>query len=68
MPHSSIKQKIPFEVFNDEELTSLAHLRVLGAPCYRVIPAKDKMASRSAAGILVGYISDGRGKTGLYRI
>jgi transposase InsO family protein len=31
MPHSSIKQKIPFEVFNDEELTSLAHLRILGA-------------------------------------
>ena len=68
MPNSAIADQLPHDIYHGNPLVSLAHLRVLGSRCYRVIPSERKLAPRSKAGILVGYVSDGRGGTAVYRI
>jgi transposase InsO family protein len=68
LPNSAIQDRIPSEKHRAEELTSLAHLRVLGANCYMVVPdVRGKLAPRSSPSILVGYEGPGRGKNAEYR-
>jgi hypothetical protein len=69
LPNSAAQDKKPSEVYQGEDSTLLAHLRVLGAKCCTVVPdVLGKLAPRSSPGILVGYASPGRGKNAVYRV
>jgi hypothetical protein len=68
-PHQGIDGKIPFEEFYQRQLSSLAHLRVLGSVCYYHLPGhRSKLDARKGQAILLGYSSDGRGPTAAYKI
>jgi transposase InsO family protein len=68
-PHQGIGGKILYEQFYQRELSSLAHLRVLGSVCYYHLPGhKSKLDPRMQQAILVGYSSDGRGPTAAYTL
>lgn len=67
-PHTGI-DRIPFEVFYGQKLHSLAHLRPLGCVCYYTLPGQhSKLAPRKSSAILLGYASDGRASTAVYRV
>jgi hypothetical protein len=68
-PHQGINGMIPYEAFYKRDLSSLAHLRVLGSVCYYKLPGhKSKLDPRMRPAILVGYNSDGRGPTAAYKL
>jgi hypothetical protein len=47
----------------------LKHLRVLGAPFVVLVPTlQGKLLPRGQQGIMVGYTSDGRNKTAVFRV
>jgi hypothetical protein len=67
-PHQGVNEYSPCELFHTRKLTSLNHLRCLGATCYYRFPGHPhKLDMRNATAILVGYESDGRGTTAAYR-
>jgi hypothetical protein len=48
---------------------NLEHLRVLGAPCVVRVPhPQGNLAPRGQQSILLGYLSDGRSNTFVYRV
>lgn len=64
------RMQVPFTAFTGKKV-SYAHLRIIGSPCavlHKPLP-RNKFAPRSKVdGILLGYASDGRQSTCLYRI
>jgi hypothetical protein len=69
MPSSAIAGDIPWERLHGQPVSSLAHLQVLGSLVTYLDPRPAaKLAPRSRPGILVGYRSDGRGSTAVYRV
>jgi hypothetical protein len=68
-PSHAIEGRIPFEVWANNPVPTLRHLRALGCPCYYKIPHPEgKLAPRAKPAIFVGYASDGRGRTAVYRV
>jgi hypothetical protein len=68
-PHPGVHEFITYDLFHSRKLTSLNHLRCLGATCYCTIRGHlHKLDMRKAAAILVGYESDGRGTIAAYRV
>jgi hypothetical protein len=66
----SKRVQIPYEVFTGHE-AHYKHLRIIGSPCEVTVKQKaprPKFAPRTVAGILFGYVSDGRNNTCLYRV
>ena len=62
--------KIPYEVFTGHP-AQYKHLRIIGSPCEVLIKDNTphpKFAPRTTPGILLGYASDGRDSTCVYRI
>ena len=69
MPNDGIGGQILQELWGDEPLEGLRHLRVLGSTCYyRIANPGGKLAPRAQRGVLVGYGSGGRGRTAVYRV
>jgi transposase InsO family protein len=69
LPCDALNGQIPYEVWTGRPLESLRHLRVLGCRCYYREPHPDaKRAARAHQGILVDFVSDGRGRTAVYRV
>ena len=69
MPCKGISGRIPYEVWTGHPLESLRHLRVIGCNCfYREPHPGGKLEARSHPAILVGYVSDGRGRTAVYQV
>ena len=61
---------IPYEVFTGHP-AQYQHLRIIGSPCEVTIKQKEprpKFAPRTAPGVLLGYASDGRNNTCVYRV
>lgn len=60
---------IPYEEFTGREI-NVKHLRIIGSPVSVLIKPKPvaKFAERSEKGMLLGYVSDGRGDTCVYRV
>ncbi len=66
----SRRVQIPYEVFTNHA-AQYKHLRIIGSPCEVTVKQKaprPKFAPRTIAGILLGYVSDGRNNTCLYRV
>lgn len=64
------KLKIPYEVFTGHP-AQYKHLRIIGSPCEIVVKQKEprpKFEKRTVSGILLGYASDGRDNTSVYRV
>jgi hypothetical protein len=62
--------QIPYEVFTGHT-AQYKHLRIIGSPCEVIIKqpgARPKFASRTVSGLLLGYASDGRDRTCVYRV
>jgi hypothetical protein len=68
-PSSAIQGDLPYELLYGQKVISLEHLRVLGSRVMMRDPKPaNKLDARARVCYLVGYKSDGRGKTAVYRV
>jgi transposase InsO family protein len=60
---------IPYEAFTSRKV-NVKHLHIIGSPCRVLIKPKPicKFSERGEPGILLGYVSDGRDTTCVYRV